>query len=171
MNYGIFLYTVFFMLSSCGNIKQSSNATANEINNAITSENLNVEIKKNTVYSLIKDTTGALYPAFETGNATTLIFKYTEKGPKGIVDGDYTETIHLMIPDNIERGDYSDADLQKVTMLFGKFCFCRGESGYYPVTKGKLSVKNKEGAMTINVSYEIPKTSAKVTAIKQTVLL
>lgn len=158
--------------NSCGNTKSSSNTVKDTISNTpISTEKIIVETKMNTIYSLVEDTTGSLYPAFETGNATTLIFNYTEKGASGTADGDYTETVHLMIPNDSNSLKLKDQNLQQLKMVFGKFCFCRGEAGYYKVTNGSVSIKNEKGLITIKASFEIPETSNKISTIEQVVVL
>ncbi|WP_415373707.1 hypothetical protein [Patiriisocius sp. Uisw_017] len=170
----LFLYLASLMLvaNSCGNTKSTLNTVEDTISNTpISTEKIIVETKKNTIYSLVEDTAGSLYPAFETGNATTLIFNYTEKGAAGTADGDYTETVHLMIPNDSNYLKLKDQNLQQLKMVFGKFCFCRGEAGYYKVTNGSVSIKNEKGLMTIKASFEIPETSNKISTIEQVVVL
>ena len=39
----------------------------------------------------------------------------------------------------------------------GRICFCKGESGYFPVRKGKLFVYQNEGDLLVRASFSVPK--------------
>lgn len=171
MKHFLLFISALFVLISCGNSKQASNSLDHDNNNVFNSQEMEVEVKKNTVYTIAQDITGATYPEFENGNATTLIFKYVEKGPLGTADGDYTEMVYMSIPKDISTKKYSDANLQTTNVLFGKFCFCKGEAGFYEVKEGTLSIKNKKESIEIDFSFKIIETSHKVSAIKQTIIL
>src|SRR5690625_5506368 len=45
-----------------------------------------------------EETTGNIYPEVTNGSSLVVVFSYSENAPKGIVDGNYTETIHFEIP-------------------------------------------------------------------------
>lgn len=55
--------------------------------------------------------------------------------------------------DNLEV-NLKDSELEKVNLLFGRLCFCRGQSGYYKITRGDLKVTktnaNNEFLLTLN---------------------
>jgi hypothetical protein len=40
-------------------------------------------------------------------------------------------------------------------MLFGKHCFCRGQTGIYKIKKGKLNLKREEKTTSFNLKFEI----------------
>lgn len=165
----VLVSSLVFIANSCGNIKQNPSLesdTTSSINDAIS-----VTVKENTTYALTKDSTGSLYPLFQSGEATTLIFKYTEKGPEGTADGDYTETIHMMIPNAIGKGLFKDEQLQQAVMTFGKFCFCKGEAGYRQIPIGTLKYTRDNTVLHIETTFEVPGIEQKIKQLKKSITI
>jgi len=130
-----------------------------------------VAIKNNASMTINEDTIGMKYPSIEAGDNMVVHYTYATKGPEGTADGDYSETIHFEIPANTGKLSLMDADLQNVGLLFGKHCFCKGEAGYYKVTKGSLVLVKTEKALTFDISYTIDETSQKMNRISKTIQL
>jgi hypothetical protein len=42
-------------------------------------------------------------------------------------------------------------------MHFGRFCFCRGQTGYYKVEEGKLNLKKTNDTIALNLDFTITK--------------
>ena len=130
-----------------------------------------VAIKNNASMTINEDTIGMKYPTIDAGENMVVHFTYMKKGPEGTADGDYSETIHFEIPVNTSKLSLMDADLQNVGLLFGKHCFCKGEAGYYKVTKGSLVLVKTEKELTFDISYTIDETSQKMNRISKTIQL
>ncbi len=114
------------------------------------------QIKHGTSFTVATDGTGAMYPKYNEGNGVAE-FRYEEKGPEGTADGDYTEVIQFNIPSGIGDGkSYSNEALQDVNLLYYKQCFCKGQAGYYKVTKGALKVfHNKAGELNFDLQFTL----------------
>ena len=130
-----------------------------------------VAIKNNASMTINEDTIGMKYPTIEDGDNMVVHFTYAKKGPEGTVDGDYSETIHFEVPANTSKLSLMDADLQNVGLLFGKHCFCKGEAGYYNVTKGSFLLVKTEKELTFDISYTIDETSHEMNRISKTIQL
>ena len=128
-----------------------------------------VIVYQNSTLTINEDTTGALYPQIEEGDNLVVEYTYLKEGPAGTADGSYSETIHFEIPSNVRSLRKENASLAEVGLLYGKHCFCPGEAGYYPITKGKLSVENTGESITFDVSFDQEKTSQKISRISETV--
>jgi len=59
-----------------------------------------IELLRNSIIILKKDTTDKFYPIIEEGDGMVVKFEYVKKGPSGTADADYSETVHFEIPDN-----------------------------------------------------------------------
>ncbi|RMA57180.1 hypothetical protein [Ulvibacter antarcticus] len=130
-----------------------------------------LKVMKNKNMILKEDTTGMLYPVFEDGENMVVEFTYSEKGPEGTADGNYSETIHFEVPNSAESLKLANSSLQTVSLLYGKQCFCRGEAGFYKVKKGSFSLSKTGKQLNFEVNFKIDETSQKVTSIKRTVSL
>ena len=67
----------------------------------------------------------------------------------------YSEFIYLEIDKNDEQLILNDEELQKVKMLYGRICFCRGSMGYFKVTEGKLFLFNKNKKLNMNLNFQV----------------
>ncbi|RFN58742.1 hypothetical protein [Marixanthomonas ophiurae] len=131
-----------------------------------------VEIQKNKQIILKKDeATAMFYPEINDGDNMLVIYTFSQKGPEGTVDGDYSETIHFEIPSNMNELDIKDASLQDVNLLYGKHCYCKGEAGFYKVEKGNLHVTKSNNELHFNLQFTVNKTSHKLSNISKTIQL
>lgn len=165
----VFLPVVIF--SSC-KTKVESNTSMNDKIVKVNSEcptggTCTVEVQKNKILNVLEDGTGALYPQIIEGEHTVVVYTFLKEGPEGTADGDYSETIHFMIPKGTEAATYSDASLQDVKLLFGKHCYCKGEAGYYPVEKGSLKVLHEKSSVTFNLDFKMEHPSHELNNITQ----
>jgi hypothetical protein len=128
-------------------------------------------LKNSASMTINEDSIGMLYPTIDNGDNMVVHYTYLKKGPEGTADGDYSETLHFEIPTNTSKLSLADGDLQNVGLLFGKHCFCRGEAGYYKVTKGSLILIKTEKELTFDISYTVDKTSQKMNHISKTIQL
>lgn len=131
----------------------------------------NVVVLKNKHLVIKEDGTGAVYPEMVAGENMVVVYTYSKEGPKGTVDGNYSETIHFEIPAGMENLNKENATLADVNLLYGKHCFCRGEAGYYPLTNGKLLVEKTNQGIVFDLKFNVEKTSQVVTHISEMVKL
>lgn len=115
-----------------------------------------VEIFPNKSMNIQTDGTGAIYNQLIDSNETSVIvYQYNRDVPEGLQDGNYREEIIFEIKNSETNLVTSGSDLQQTKMLFGRFCFCRGQTGYYKVTDGNLNLTQKDKSITFNLSFTI----------------
>jgi hypothetical protein len=114
------------------------------------------EVMSNRSFSIEKDGIGALYPKISEGNKTILKFEYKRNEIPNTVDGQYSELVYLELsPENLEI-DLKDGELNNVSALFARLCFCRGQTGYYIINQGQLSIKKlTENQYKLKMSFKI----------------
>lgn len=127
------------------------------------------EILKNKKLVIKQDDFGKSYPEIETGTGTIVQYTYSEKGPEGTVDGNYSETIHFEIPENMTSMDKADGDLQDIKLLWGKHCYCKGEAGYYPIEDGKISLKKSNNQLTVDLTFSTDKVSQRISTVSEVI--
>lgn len=138
----IAILLVFFSLMSC-NCKK---ATTQQTTVSITSEcpkdgTCNVQLLKNKSILVKKDEFGSTYYTLEDSDSKNVV-KYTyNRTVKGdLQDANYREEIVFELNNQTDNLTLSDAALENTQLLFGRFCFCRGQTGNYKINQGKLTV-------------------------------
>jgi hypothetical protein len=54
-------------------------------------------------------------------------------------------------------------------MLFGRFCFCKGQTGYYKVEQGTLNLIYKKNVVDFTLDFTVTKVPQIIKSIKATV--
>jgi len=138
---------LLFALISLASCQCKKNTTPAEAV-AITSEcpkdgTCSVKLLKDKSIAVKKDEFGRLYYTLEEStskNVVHYIYKRTVKGD--LQDASYREEIVFEIDAKSENLHIADAALENKQLLFGRFCFCRGQTGYYKINHGNLTVTN-----------------------------
>jgi hypothetical protein len=115
------------------------------------------EVLQNSTLSLKTDATGATYPEIETGENVVIRYHYKKDAQPDVMDSNHSEYLYLEINPGRVEISLKDSELQKVKMIYGRICFCKGESGYFPVRKGNLFVYQNEGDLLVRGSFNISK--------------
>lgn len=169
----IYLFIPLLLLGACKS--QDMNRSSQDKKTSISKPgacpetgSCDIVIHKNSALTVVTDMTGASYPEIVSGNAIVVEFTYSEKGPEGTADGNYSETIHFQIPSNTETLSLKNDGLSEVDMLWGKHCFCPG-SGYVSVNNGSLKINKGANEMTLDLKFDAKKGSQKISHIVRTV--
>ena len=169
----------FILVQSC---KTTTNTkSASETNNTTTEMQMNsgcpdngvcsAEVQKGKKLVVKEDGTGALYPEITSGDNLVVVYSFSQKGPEGTVDGNYSETIHFEIPANMNELDKKGTSLQDVKLLYGKQCYCKGEAGFYKVDSGSLQVTKNTNELQFDLQFSVNETSHKLSKISRTINL
>lgn len=138
----IALLLVLFSVMSC----KCKKATTQQTSVSITSEcpkdgTCTVQLLKNKSIVVKKDEFGSTYYTLEDSDSKNVVqytYKRTVKGD--LQDANYREEIIFELNNPTDNLTLSDATLENTQLLFGRFCFCRGQSGYYKINQGNLTV-------------------------------
>jgi hypothetical protein len=130
-----------------------------------------VEIFKNKTLNIKRDEFDKIYFDMLPSSATSVIqYKYNRNPPnKTLKDGNYTEEIIFEIQNSVAKLNLSDNDLQKTKMLFGRLCFCKGQTGHYSVNQGKLVLDNINDLIKFNLEFKITEVPQIVNSISETI--
>lgn len=102
------------------------------------------------------DGTGALYPVIKKGNQTVLKFEYNRNQDPNLADDGYKEVVYAEINSKLKNLKLKDQTLSLAKVYFGRLCFCRGTSGYFPVKQGELMIEEQnDSTRTYSFSFEI----------------
>lgn len=129
-----------------------------------------VEIFRNQSLEIKTDEFGGIYyNKIDNPETSVILYKYDKNVPKGLHDGNYSEQIVFEINNLDKNLSLSNLDLQKTKMLFGRFCFCRGQTGNYKVEIGNLKLNQTENEVQFDLDFKITKVPQNITTISETV--
>ncbi len=103
-----------------------------------------------------KDEFGISYPVISEGEKTILKYTYKKNPTPNLQDGNYTEIIYAEFDPMLQATTIENKELQQFKFHFGRLCFCKGETGYYPITKGKFNLQRKgRDSVKLELKFEI----------------
>lgn len=135
--------------------------TAAQTTTVITSEcpkdgTCSVQLSKNKSMVMKKDEFGSMYYTLEESTSKSVVqYSYNRTVKGDIQDANYREEVVFEIDNDTENINLSDAALQNTQLLFGRFCFCRGQTGYYQINQGKLNITKSTNEKTIDLNFKI----------------
>lgn len=127
------------------------------------------EIIKNSSLEFRYDDTGKLYPVIEEGKNRVVKFHYKRKPEPDAMDSGYSEYVYIEFDPEHEQIILKDKELQKVKMLFGRICYCKGSMGYFPVLEGSLFLFNRGKNLQLRTSFKVKKVPQIVTEIDENI--
>ncbi|HLP64248.1 hypothetical protein [Flavobacterium sp.] len=159
----VLLFSLSLFLNSCSckkstvdNQAGTMTKTTTLLSDCPTDGKCTIEIFPNKSMNIQTDGTGAMYNQLVDSKETSVIvYQYNRDVPEGLQDGNYREEIIFEIKNSDSNLVISGNDLQQSKMLFGRFCFCRGQTGYYKVTDGNLNLTQKDKSITFNLSFTV----------------
>ncbi|TWO32267.1 hypothetical protein E1J38_010630 [Seonamhaeicola sediminis] len=88
---------------------------------------------------LKKDAFGMSYVEISEGNKIILKFEYKRKASSDLSDSNYREEVFIIL--NPKELELETKDFKRVQVIFGRWCFCKGQAGNFRITKGSLLIK------------------------------
>lgn len=129
-----------------------------------------IELLPNKSLEFKKDEFGSLYPVISEGNKTIFKYIYTRKPIPNTQDGNYSEIVFAELDSVISPKTFSSETLKDAKLHFGRLCYCKGETGYYPIKKGEFNItKSTKNSFKIDFNFKIDEVPQIVSVIKETV--
>lgn len=138
-----FVCLIFYLvLISCSSREQVlKNTTELATTNCPADGVCSLKVEENKTLNYINDTTSNLYPEITDGNNIVLTFEYKRNEIPNTADGHYVEQLIFELdPNNLEIS-LSNNSLKNVKLLFARFCYCKGQTGYYKINNGTLNIE------------------------------
>ena len=115
-----------------------------------------IKLLQNKGVSIKKDDFGRDYLELAESAATNVIqYQYSRTVKGKVQDAGYREEVIFEIGQNVDAMALSDKSLQQIKMLYGRFCFCKGQTGYYPIENGNLKIDGPKSAKSGVLEFEI----------------
>jgi hypothetical protein len=160
----LFLIPTVFLFSFCCTKKEvmkkeEENKVVTKIESSCPSDGVcTTEILKNKSLVIKTDEFGSTYTQIiDSETSSVIVYQYNRIVKGDLQDAGYREEIIFEINNNDKELNLTNKELQETKMLFGRFCFCRGQTGYYKVDEGKLNLKKKNENITLNIDFTITK--------------
>lgn len=128
------------------------------------------ETLKGKLITLKKDEFGKSYIDLEESYKTNLLkFSYKRQPIEDTADSNYEEVVFIEIKDIEKDISLKNKELLTVNAIFGRLCFCRGSSGYFPIQEGNLSIKKiSKNTYKIDFSFKINEVPQVITFFSDT---
>lgn len=165
------------VLASCKTSKQANTTTT--VNETVFTQSENcpengtcvLELIPNKTLTFKKDEFGSLYPVITEGTKTIFKYTYTKNPIPDTEDSNYTEIVYAEIDVN-NNIQLQNETLKNIKLHYGRLCFCKGESGYFPITRGVFNLsKTAEDVIKFDVDFIVKKVPQIISEIHETVSL
>ena len=164
------LFFLFFVtLLSCGSKKQIHTNSETQLVSCPENGICTFEVLQKKRLEIKNDAFGKTYYSLEDdATKNTIRYLYNLKNDKNIQDSSYREEVVFEVNALETELNLLDTKLQDSKMLFGRFCFCRGATGYYKVKEGNLKLKKNNENYLIDFDFkinEVPQIVSKISGV------
>lgn len=140
---------------SCGSKSQVLNENSVFTETECPSDGIcSLKVEQNKAIRLTNENTINFFPDIQEGKNIVLTFEYKRNDIPNTTDSHYIEQLIMELdPNNLEIA-LTGKQLQDVKLLFARFCYCKGQTGYYKINNGTLKVeKVNNGEYYISISF------------------
>jgi hypothetical protein len=131
-----------------------------------------IELLPNKSLEFKQDEFGNSYPVISAGNKTIFKYIYTRKPIPNTQDGNYSEIVFAELDSVISPKTFTNETLKDAKMHFGRLCYCKGETGYYPIKKGEFNIsKSSKKGLKTDFNFKIDEVPQIISAINETVCI
>ncbi len=131
-----------------------------------------IELIPNKSIEFNADNFGILYPVISDGEKTLLKYTYKKNPIENTQDSNYTEIIYAELDKEFSELSLTNKDLQNVKLYFGRLCYCKGQTGYYPIKKGAFKVtKSGKNTVNFNLNFDIEVVPQIISVLNETISL
>lgn len=119
-----------------------------------------LEVKNGYTYKSIQSHTKNEPELKENGSYLTFMVEYSKDGNPNLSDDFYVEKVLFTLPKEIAKQNYIDNELTEINLMYSRFCYCKGNVGYYPISNGKMQITENE----INLSFRVNSKPQKISS-------
>jgi len=154
----LLLLSTLVLLSCSAQKKGKHSLTATMVSVCPKEGTCSIEIHEHQKMVVKNDDFGRPYYALEASDEKNVIqFTYNKKVKGNLQDASYREEVLFEINNQIQNATLKDQDLDSVQLLFGRFCYCKGQTGYYKVSSGALNSNAQSKIITLDFkTTEVP---------------
>ena len=168
----LFFIPLAFILSFCKCPKATIAASDKSMIESVCPENgkCTSELLRNKSLNVKADEFGSIYyQTLESNETSVVIYRYDKNVAASLQDANYREEIVFEINNKTQTLSLSGKDLQQCKMLFGRFCFCKGQTGNYKVEEGTLNLKQEGDTVQFDLNFTVNQVPQLINSVKATV--
>ncbi|MBL4746342.1 MAG: hypothetical protein JKY08_08225 [Flavobacteriaceae bacterium] len=172
----IFLSSVLICLSfSCTpqkNILKLSKEIHQVSQTQLTNGRSTISIIPHKKAVLKKDAFNIGYVALEESKGSLFKFEFIKKVPGNLADAHYSEIIYIDFPENFSEINTIDLPLVATQILFGRFCYCKGQTGFYKVENSDFTAKMiTKNRLKLALKFQIKQVPHLISELKEDIHL
>ncbi|MDP3312759.1 hypothetical protein [Lutibacter sp.] len=170
----LFIFVFLFSITSCNTSKTIviKEKIIQNLETCLANGDCEIQLLPDSFLEFKKDEFNNYYPIISEGNNTVIIYTFTKKTDKSLQDNSYKELIYIQLKSPFKKINLKDKDLEKVQLFYGRLCFCKGESGYFPVEKGSFKITNlTKNSFDLEILFNTHKIPQLITEIKEHIIL
>ena len=161
---------VFILLASCKPLNFTLNETVfKKTVNCPNNGECSIELIPNKSLEFKMDEFGNSYPIISEGERIILKYTYNRNPVQNTQDSNYTEIVYAELDKTITEILLTSEELQTIKLYFGRLCYCKGETGYYPIKNGSFKIeKSSKNTVKIGIEFsikEVPQIISKISEI------
>lgn len=170
------LLLLIILFSSCKSAKNMSFTVQENIfietENCPDNGTCTIELIPNQALKFNTDEFGHSYPVITEGEKTILKYTYNKNPAKDTQDSNYTEIVYAEFEQNTTPISLTNSQLQTIKLYFGRLCYCKGQTGYYPIKNGEFKLKKlNENTLKIEFDFKISEVPQIISKINETISL
>lgn len=172
MKKALFLTLIFSIFISCSVRKNEVVKTLDEQEKNILQECPNegvcsIKYLVNKSIKIDRDNTNKIYYSLiDNFEKSVLRFEFKKNNPSDMAEANYIEEIVLEVQNSVQEINLSDEFLEKTKLLFGKYCYCKGQAGIYLIQTGSLNIKQDKEKISIELNFDMSPITHQVSKIK-----
>lgn len=114
------------------------------------------EVLKNKDFNMKEDPFGNSYSELIDGDKTVLKFEYVKNTQPELQDDHYSEVVYVVVENDMPTLELTNQELSEVKAGFSRICYCKGQTGTYPIKTGTLSIsKQKNDRYYLSFSFTV----------------
>lgn len=153
-----FLYPLFFIICFISCKAKSELIPVNNVNPVISDcpENghCTLDVYKHKALQTKVDDFGQIYTETVKGNHYVLKFEYKKHTKTNYQDSSYREEVYIELDKN--NLEIETTNLQAEKLYFARWCYCKGQTGFYKIKQGKFKVSRINATdFQLNLHFKI----------------
>lgn len=167
------LLIIFFLLIiSCKSKHEITEHLTLQTTTYLENSTCTIELIPNKSLEFKTDNFGILYPVLTEGEHVILKYTFKKNPIKNIQDGNYSEIIYAELNKTITKQSLQNEDLQNIKLHFGRLCYCKGSTGYFPIKKGNFKIsKIKNNTINIALNFNISEVPQIISSFDESISL
>jgi hypothetical protein len=173
-----FLSILVFSLISCKSSQQTTSTVTKdeplkmELSNCDDNFNCTIELLPNKQLTFKADEFGVMYAEVTEGESLVFKYHYQKKHEENLADGSYTEIIYAELNNPISNSNLTNDELQTIKLHLGRFCYCKGSTGYFPITTGVFKLTKIENEqLKIELNFSLKKVPHRISSVQEIISL